>query len=205
MLTVTQALAQVMADIPAIGKGDKSNEGYSYRGIEAITRHLQPILARHGVIIVPDATTTNIVPSPFMNDGWQDVHVTVGWTIFGPDGSHITARTSGIGRDKADKGANKAQTQAYKYLLLHLLCIADRADDADGQSYEHDRSDTVHAPSPIMALFERLREVAGTPVADRLKLASVESGLALTTAALAANGGWAEQVKAILDGAQVTA
>ena len=37
----------------------------------------------------------------------------------------------GIGRDRSDKNANKAQTQAYKYLLLPLLHVADRDDDAE--------------------------------------------------------------------------
>ncbi len=139
---VVKALTAVMGALPAIGKGDKSPEGYQYRGIEAITKHLQPLLATHGVIIVPSAQITSVVPSPEMKPGWQDVYVTVDWSIYGPDGSSIVARTNGIGRDRADKGANKAQTQAFKYLLLHLLSIADKADDADGLTYEHERDES---------------------------------------------------------------
>ena len=138
--SVTAALSLVMADLPGISKGDKSPEGYSYRGIEAITKQLQPLLAKHGVVFTPKARITDVRPSPAMKDGWQDVYMEVDWTIAGPDGSTLEARTTGIGRDRSDKGANKAQTQAFKYLLLHLLCIADVADDADGQTYEHDRA-----------------------------------------------------------------
>ena len=36
-----------------------------------------------------------------------------------------------LGRDNSDKGVNKAMTQAYKYMLLQVLCIGDRKDDAD--------------------------------------------------------------------------
>lgn len=138
--TLIEALAAVMAELPGMAKGDKSPEGYLYRGVETITKELQPLLARHRVVFVPSARVTQILPSPAMKEGWQDVYVEVDWTIVGPDGSTLTARTNGIGRDKSDKGANKAQTQAFKYLLLHLLCIADKADDADGQTYEHDRA-----------------------------------------------------------------
>lgn len=139
---VHQALAAVMAELPAIGKTDKqSHEGYMFRGIEAVTRHVQPLLAKHGVVIVPDARITEVKPAPAMKDGWQDVIMHVDWTIYGPDGSCVKAATTGIGRDKSDKGANKAQTQAFKYLLLHLLCIADSKDDADAHTYEHDRAD----------------------------------------------------------------
>lgn len=140
-LTVQEAVAKVMAEIPNIGKGQKSPEGYSYRGIETVTKHAQPLFAKYGVVIAPRARITDVRPSPAMKDGWTDTYMEVGWTITGPDGSHIEAQTTGIGRDRSDKGANKAQTQAYKYLLLHLLCIADGKDDTDGQTYEHDRAE----------------------------------------------------------------
>ena len=47
--TVSQALAQIINELPAISKGDKSPQGYTYRGIEAITKQLQPLLAKYGV------------------------------------------------------------------------------------------------------------------------------------------------------------
>lgn len=146
--TVHQALAAVMAELPSIGKADRSPEGYSFRGIEAVTKHVQPLFAKHGVVIAPKATITDVRPSPAMKDGWQDVFMSVEWTITGPDGSTLAAQTTGIGRDRADKGANKAQTQAYKYLLLHLLCIADGKDDTDSHTYENDRqADEAACPS----------------------------------------------------------
>jgi hypothetical protein len=66
---------------------------------------------------------------------------------YGPTGDFIEARTQGIGRDKSDKGAAKALTQARKNLLLSLLSIADKADDADGQTYEDDRAQAEPAAS----------------------------------------------------------
>lgn len=193
---VIQALSKVMAELPAIGKGDKSPEGYSYRGIEAITKHLQPLLAKHGVIIVPNATVTSVVASPAMKDGWQDVYATVEWQIFGPDGTSIMARTNGIGRDRADKGANKAQTQAFKYLLLHLLSIADKADDADGLTYEHDRVEPTWADK----LFERVKATKGTAVEGELKKLSVDNGgLSLSARAFRDDPVWAELVSAHLE------
>ncbi len=136
---VVAALCEVMAALPNIGKDDKSPEGYNYRGIEAITRHVQPLFAKHKVLTLPAAEVLGTVPSPAMKDGWQDVIMRVEWTLVHTDGSSLTAVTNGIGRDRTDKGANKAQQQAYKYLLLHVLCIADGKDDADGLTYEQDR------------------------------------------------------------------
>lgn len=153
VLPVQGAVAAVMAELPNIGKGDKSPEGYAYRGIEAVTKHAQPLFAKYGVVIAPRARITDVRPSPAMKDGWTDTYMEVAWTITGPDGSSIEAQTTGIGRDRSDKGANKAQTQAYKYLLLHLLCIADGKDDTDGQTYEHDRQETAPLdPVKVMKL-----------------------------------------------------
>ena len=144
---VQQALAAVMDKMPGIGKDDRSPEGYNYRGIEAIAKHLQPLLAAHGVIITPLSHLISQAPSLAMKEGWTDTILDVEWRIYGPAGDSIEARTQGIGRDKSDKGAAKALTQARKNLLLSLFSIADKADDADGQTYEDDRAtEPVEAP-----------------------------------------------------------
>lgn len=169
LLTVHQALAKVMEELPGISKGDRSPQGYTYRGIEAITKQLAPILAANGVIIVPNATITNVVQSPDMGPKWQDVYMSVVWTIVGPDGSQLQAQTTGIGRDNADKGANKAQTQAYKYLLLHLLCISDAADDSDGISYDDHHDDQRSAD-------DRPRAAAAGPTPEQ-QVATAFAGL----------------------------
>jgi hypothetical protein len=144
---VVSALCDVMKALPNIGKDDKSPEGYSYRGIEAITRHVQQLFAEHGVLPVPQAEIVRIVASPAMKDGWQDVIMRVEWTLIGRDGSTISAVTNGVGRDRSDKGANKAQTQSLKYLLIPLLMIADGKDDADSQSYDEGRRSDAEAAS----------------------------------------------------------
>jgi hypothetical protein len=138
---VVAALLKVMGALPNIGKDDKSPEGYSYRGIEAINRHVQQLFAEHGVLPVPRAEIVKIVPSPAMKDGWQDVIMRVEWFFVGLDGSTISAVTNGVGRDRSDKGSNKAQTQSLKYLLNPVLLIADGKDDGDSHSDADGRPD----------------------------------------------------------------
>jgi hypothetical protein len=206
MSGVVQALTAVMAEMPAIGKADKSPEGYSYRGIEAITKHLQPLLAKHGVIFAPSATITEVRPSPAMKDGWQDVYMQVDWKVYGPDGSCIEARTNGVGRDRSDKGANKAQTQALKYLLLQLLCIADKADDADGLTYEHERIERPPAPvysAETVQAMDDVKALAGTDLAPAIK--SWANGRKLTLDAFEADHAWRGEVCNWLDEAKQTA
>lgn len=153
-----------MDALPGIGKDERSPEGYSYRGIEAIAKHLQPLLAKHGVIISPLSQFVSQHPSVAMKEGWTDVILDVEWRIYGPAGDFIDARTQGIGRDKSDKGAAKALTQARKNLLLSLFSIADKADDDDGQTYEHDRA-TVE-PAASDETRNNLRIAIGTMTDD---------------------------------------
>lgn len=194
---VIRAISAVMADLPAIGKKDKSPEGYTYRGIEAITKSLQPLLARHGVVIVPNATVMQVLPAPAMKEGWQDVHMSVTWTIYGPDGSSITATTHGIGRDRADKGANKAHTQALKYLLLSLFMVADKADDSDGHTYTEQPAASAE-PTAGQRLFELAKQTKGTPVEQQLRQLATDNGRKLTAAAFDADPHWAALVTATI-------
>lgn len=170
-LAVVASLCKVMAALPNIGKDDKSPEGYSYRGIESITRHVQQLFAEHGVLAIPQAEVLATVPSPAMKDGWQDVLMRVEWTLVGLDGSTITAVTNGIGRDRSDKGANKAQTQSFKYLLIPVLMIADGKDDADSLSYEDGRrSDTEAASAQQVADFHAALNQLGADQKAALKV-----------------------------------
>lgn len=219
--TVGQAVAQIMAELPGIGKDEQMGSGqygYAYRGIDTITRHVQPLLAKHGVVIAPRSTLVSMQPALDAKPGWQDVILSVEWTITGPDGSQLTAQTIGIGRDNADKGANKAQSQAYKYLLLQLLCIADKADDSDGVDYSGSHADTSRRPpagrngshrtglSPqepqhdevAERVYARLKECAGTPIAADMKAWAAEQGKELKLAALTDHA-WADMVTDRLD------
>lgn len=150
---VIEALAAVMADLPAIGKdmksADSGPQSYKYRGIEQITAAAQPLFARHGVVIVPTVLAW-AEPREFqVKSGatWTDERVMVTYRVYGPGGVNdfVEAQLPGIGRDNSDKGTNKALTQAYKYLLLQMLMVADPKDDNDEHKQERDGPP---APSP---------------------------------------------------------
>lgn len=140
--TLVQALANVMAELPAISKKKHPSENgkgltYAYRGIEEITSEVQNLFATHGVVIVPQVRSREVVDIVVNGNPWTDTFLEVGWLICG-HGEQIPACTFGVGRDNSDKGTNKAMTQAFKYLLLDLLCISDPSDDNDGTNTEAD-------------------------------------------------------------------
>ena len=165
-LTVHQAVAAIIGDLPAIQKNDRSeNVSYKFRGIETLIGHLAPLLARHGVIIVPRTRlvtiNTEVENSKGKMPGWTEVILEVTWSIYGPQGDMIEACTIGIGRDNSDKGANKAQTQAYKYLLMELFAIGDKEDDGDGHPQPEPAAATTGPAAPPAAP----REAAGDETA----------------------------------------
>lgn len=205
MNTVYQALTEIIKELPGIGKGGtgpKDQGGYKYRGIEQITSHVSVLLAKHGVVVIPSATLISDGPAPGMKESWTRVILQVDWTIVGPDGSTMPARTIGIGHDSGDKGSNKAMSQAYKYLWLDLLCIADTKDDSDGADYSTGvRAEPVPVPDTEgVRLARRLREPMSAASKDRLKEIAANYGFKLIAADLDEHPEFANEVRLILDG-----
>jgi hypothetical protein len=181
---VQAAIAAIIGDLPGIGKDQQMGTGqfgYAYRGIEQITQHVQPLLAKYGVVIVPRAKLVTITPAHDAKPGWQDTVLAVDWLIVGPDASTMEASTIGVGRDNSDKGANKAMSQAFKYLLLQLLCISDAKDDADGHENRSMIEDRTPDPNdPVVVLFEMVKAVKGTDREDPLRELAASAGKTLS-------------------------
>lgn len=148
--TVTQAIAAVMGELPAIGRDGQasaSQGGYAYRGIEQITAAAQGLFAKHGIVFVPEVTRMETKEVTVNNKPWTDTFLHVRYEVFGPNGDSIkVGPLVAIGRDNSDKGANKAMTQAFKYALLQVFCISDAKDDGDGVTHE---ADVVTVPDEI--------------------------------------------------------
>lgn len=141
---VTEALAKVIAEIPGIGKDQTAapqQGGYAYRGIEQITKHVQPLFAKYGIVVAPHVHSFEVDHIEVNGKPWTDTRCLISYTVYGPNGTDDRIEVGPfltIGRDNADKGANKCATQGYKYLLLQMLCISDAKDDGDQQSVEAD-------------------------------------------------------------------
>ena len=141
---VIEALRRVVEELPGIGKDERASQqqgGYAYRGIEAITSAAQPLLAKHGVVFVPEVIAWDRDPLVVNGKPWTDDRMQIRYTVYGPGGTEdriVVGPIPAVGRDNSDKGANKCMTQAFKYALLQVLCISDPKDDTDGQTHEAD-------------------------------------------------------------------
>ena len=157
---VTEALARIMAELPAISK--KRHPGdtvtYAYRGIEEITAEAQELCAKYGVVYYPKAEITEIKDITVNGKPWTDTIALVEYEIVhGPSDTSRFVRVPAIGRDNSDKGSNKAMTQAFKYALIQTLMIADPKDDGDRERHETESRST---PRPAAPRAERPAPVA---------------------------------------------
>ena len=164
---VYKSIAAVMADIGVTGiSKDRNNQqqGYKFRGIDDVYNELNPLLAKHGLLLLPNVksreqverVTAKGTPLFFTN-------VVVEFTLVcALDGSQATICTDGEAMDSGDKSSNKALSAAYKYAAMMLFCIPTEGDnDADSTTHELATSDTKSARkfdrSPIVkAKFEEI-------------------------------------------------
>lgn len=193
--TVTEALANVMAEVGGIEKmtpEERRRRGlaapasgergitYAYRGIDQIAALVQPLLAKNGVVITPRLTSYEIRDITVNNNPWTDTIVTVAWTISGPGDTTLDGASIGQGRDNSDKGPNKAMTSAFKNLVLKLLCIGDPSDDTDGHNQEADGSggDTESGKTSVLEqeVAVRVSKLNGADKSAVTKLAK-EAGI----------------------------
>ena len=139
--TVLMALCAVQKELAAAGiaKTDTNTyDKYKFRGIDAVLNTLAPILSRHGVMIIPSVTSSEIRTIPTAKGGTQNhCKVTVDYTLYDSDGDSVIHTFVGEGMDRGDKSINKACTAAYKYFLFETFCIpVEGTPDADTESPE---------------------------------------------------------------------
>lgn len=144
--SVVQRMLDVLADLPAIGKDERAPGnmgGYAFRGIEQITAAIKPLLARHGVLMVPRVIAREEGSRPVGNAKTMfviDQHIE--FTFYGPAGDSVVASMWGEGTDMGDKATQKAATSAFKSMLSITFCISDAATDSE----RHDVPETDAGP-----------------------------------------------------------
>jgi len=138
---VYKAISAVQKDIAAIGiSKDKKNaqQNYNFRGIDDVYDALAPILAKHGLCILPRVVGREVVERQTKSGGAL-FYVTVSCEfdlVSAEDGSKHTVATYGEAMDSADKATNKAMSAAYKYAAFQTFCIPVDAEDADATTPE---------------------------------------------------------------------
>lgn len=139
---VYTAIAAVIADMTkeGISKASKNTQqGYAFRGIDAVYNALAPKLAAHGLCILPRVVAKEASERESKNGAaLLYTRLTVEFDLVSAkDGSKHTICTVGEAMDSADKSSNKAMSAAYKYAAFMAFCIPTEGDnDADATTHE---------------------------------------------------------------------
>lgn len=141
-MDVYKAINKVQAELCKSGIGkDSTNtyDNYKFRGIDAVYNALSPLLAKHGLCILPRMLSHDVQERASQKGGAL-FYVTVEAEfdfVSAEDGSKHTVRTFGEAMDRGDKATNKAMSAAYKYAAFQTFAIPTEGDnDADAHSYE---------------------------------------------------------------------
>jgi len=141
-MSVYKAISAVQADLckSGIGKTDENKfDNYKFRGIDSVYNALSPLLAKHGLCMLP-RVLSRICEERVSQKGGALFYVTVDMEfdlVCSEDGSKHTVKTYGEAMDRGDKATNKAMSAAYKYAAFQTFAIPTEGDnDADNQTHE---------------------------------------------------------------------
>ena len=138
---IYEAIPAIMDEIGHIGKDRRNQQqGFMFRGIDQVMNTMKPLLAKHGVFVVPEVIDRQREERT-TKSGSNLIYsiLTVRYHFCASDGSEVVATTVGEGMDSADKASNKAMAIAFKYACFQVFCIPTEEiakDDPDSYSLE---------------------------------------------------------------------
>ena len=150
------AINGIMEEIGAIGKTSKNQQqGFMYRGIDAVMNALQPALVKHKVFVVPEILEQKREERVTGKGGNLIYSVLkIKYTFYAEDGSSVSATVIGEGMDSGDKASNKAMSVAFKYACFQVLCIpTEEMKDPDAETPPES------LPKPTQAQLEELQKL----------------------------------------------
>lgn len=144
-LPIHQALAAVMAEVPAVPKMDRNQgQGFDFRGIDSLLNALGPALRKHGVVPLPTCLSSEFGLHVKEERKGQQVYekvtyyarVVMRYDFVGPMGDSLSVTTIGESFDSFDKASTKAMSQAYKYALVQTFALPTHEPDPDSENPE---------------------------------------------------------------------
>jgi hypothetical protein len=142
-MQVYKAINQIQAALAKVGISkvhrNSQGAGYNFRGIDDVYNAVSPLLAEHGLCILPRMLSRQCEERQSKSGGAL-FYVTVEAEfdlVCAEDGSKHTVKTFGEAMDSGDKATNKAMSAAYKYAAFQTFAIPTEGDnDADAKTHE---------------------------------------------------------------------
>ena len=175
-MIVYKAINAVQAELAVSGiTKDRTNtqgSGYKFRGIDDVYNAIAPLLAKHGLCILPRVLSRTVDERTSKNGGAL-FYVTVDSEfdfVSAEDGSKHTVKTFGEAMDSGDKATNKAMSAAYKYACFQAFSIPTESDnDADAHTHEVKQKE-VKRQGGLSGIGDDLSEDWKTYLQDTAKL-----------------------------------
>lgn len=127
-----------MRDVQSISKDSRNQQqGFNFRGIDAVLNTVGPVLREHGVIVVPIAGEHTVERYPTKSGGQMcNRVVNMAFQVFGPVGDSFMGSAVGEASDAGDKAMTKAESVALRTFLLQALMIPTDEPDPDASTHE---------------------------------------------------------------------
>jgi hypothetical protein len=175
-MKVYQSINAVQKELSTVGiTKDRTNtqgSGYKFRGIDDVYNAIAPLLAKHGLCILPRVLARECVERLSKNGGalfYVTVEVEFDF-VSAEDGSKHTVKTLGEAMDSGDKATNKAMSAAYKYAAFQAFSIPTESDnDADASTHY------VQPTLTLAGLKAHLQDIEDCSTEDELKNAYFEA------------------------------
>jgi hypothetical protein len=142
--SVYERMIAIIDELPAIGKTQRNQQqNFMFRGHDDVMNALNPLLAKHGVFVVPNVLE-RIVSERTTSKGstMYEVNLHVRYTFWGAQGDSFTASGWGEGTDMGDKATSKAMTMAFKYVVGQAFALA-TAEMSDSDNDRHSAEETT--------------------------------------------------------------
>lgn len=133
------AMIAMMREIKGIGKDSvNKQQGFKFRGIDTVYNELHGLLAKHGVVTLPEVLEERSEEKQTKTGGTLIYRIfKMRYHFVADDGSSCAVTVMGEGMDSGDKASGKSMSQAHKYALLQSFLIpTDDIADPDRESYE---------------------------------------------------------------------
>lgn len=169
-MKVYKAINNVQTDLSVLGitkdRRNMQGNGYNFRGIDDVYNTIAPLLAKHGLCILPRVLSRECVERVSQKGGAL-FYVTVDAEfdfVSAEDGSKHTVKTFGEAMDSGDKATNKAMSAAYKYACFQAFSIPTESDN-DADAHTHTPAPKVSATKTELVPPNRMAVVADVAAA----------------------------------------
>ena len=169
-MKVYKAINNVQADLSVLGitkdRRNMQGSGYNFRGIDDVYNTIAPLLAKHGLCILPRVLSRECVERVSQKGGAL-FYVTVDAEfdfVSAEDGSKHIVKTFGEAMDSGDKATNKAMSAAYKYACFQAFSIPTESDN-DADAHSHTPAPKVSATKTDLVPPSRMAIVADVAAA----------------------------------------